>query len=62
MFQYYGQNNVIYLSSHYYKTSANNTLNKYTLYYFWQSFYIFWPVTSGVEAGYVWNVGDQGVL
>lgn len=36
----------------------------YTLYYFWQSFYMYmhWPVTSGVEAGDVWNVSDQGVL
>lgn len=39
-----------------------------TLYYFWQSFFMYmymymnWPVTSGVEAGYVWNVSDQGIL
>lgn len=37
-----------------------------TLYYFWQSFFMYmymnWPVTSGVEASYVWNVSDQGIL
>lgn len=24
--------------------------------------YMNWPVTSGVEAGNVWNVSDQGIL
>lgn len=56
---------MLHISNIHYKTSAYNTLiYMYTLYYFWQSFFMYmnWPVTSGVEAGYVWNVSDQGIL
>lgn len=30
--------------------------------WFFMYMYMNWPVTSGVEAGYVWNVSDQGIL
>lgn len=57
---------MLHISNIHYKTSAYNTLIYMyivlllaimTMY-----MYMNWPVTSGVEAGYVWNVSDQGIL
>lgn len=56
----------VHISNIHYKTSAYNTLIYMyivlllaimTMY-----MYMNWPVTSGVEAGNVWNVSDQGIL